>query len=382
MKNAQKHEPAGLFAAGIAHDINNMLAVIQTNISWAKRYGDIKDDVFQMLTSTEKAIRRAKGLTQQLLSSADGAPPNKKPCSVSKILEETASLFLCGSTVTCKYDIPDDLWLIEADELQIGQVFQNLILNAKEATPKTETVNIRAENIIIKDKEHVKLPAGRYVRISIEDMGTGMSEAQLSKVFGPFFTTKEKGTGLGLTTCLSIIERHQGHIEVDTRPGVGTIFIVYLPASRKPVRTDEKEEEIVEEKDNRFIDKGRILLVDDDKMIQKAAGESLTALGYDVKFAKDGREGFDCYKAAKASGQTFQAVFLDLNIPDGVGGKEAIQLIKALDPEAKVILSSGYTDDLVMRNFKDFGFHYVVEKPYGVEDLEKALYCVIAEGDV
>jgi len=370
LQETQRIEALGVLAGGIAHDFNNILTAIMTNISVAKTWGDFDDEVSQVLTDAEAATLRAKDLSQQLLTFAKGGLPIKKPVSAMKMIENTTRFMLSGSNVRCDYDMPDDLWLLDADEGQIGQVLQNLILNADQAMPEGGVINIGAENVIL-EKDPLGTGGGRHVKLSIKDQGHGITDRQLSKIFDPFFTTKEKGRGLGLTTAFSIVHRHNGFIHVESEVGVGTTFHVHLPASEAAWPGIEKERKKV------FKGSGRILLVDDEEIILRSAAKGLERLGYEVHVAKDGADGITVYEQATKENLPFDVVIMDLTIPGGMGGKEAIQELTKIDAGVKAIVSSGYSEDPVMSRFQDYGFCGVVKKPFTVGDLAEAIENVL-----
>ena len=371
----QRLESLGVLAGGIAHDFNNLLTPILANVSIIKMYEEFDDEIAEMLTDVEKASLRAKGLIQQMLTFAKGGEPIKEAVQVSRLLKDTANFALSGSNVGCKYYIPRDLWPVEADEGQISQAIHNMVLNADQAMAEGGTIKVRAENIVLEENEHASLKDGNYVRISIEDQGSGIPEEHLSNIFDPFFTTKEAGRGLGLATSLSIVNRHEGHLYVDSTIGAGSSFTLYLPASEGAVVIKKKT------KVNALKGEGRILLIDDEAVVRKSVEGMLKRLGYEVKAVSDGTEGVECYKEALEAGQPFRAVIMDLTIPGGMGGKEAIKKIKGIDPGATVVVSSGYSNDPVMANFREHGFSGVVTKPYTFEDLAEAVHAVLTGGD-
>jgi len=375
MRDAQRLESLGVMAGGIAHDFNNLLTPILANISIAKTYGKLDDEIADLLTDAEKASLRAKGLAQQLLTFARGGEPIRRTIHISGLLRETARLALSGSSARCEFSLPEDLWLVDADEAQLGQVIQNVVLNADQAMAEGGIIKIYGKNVILKDSPYVTAEDDRCVRISIEDHGCGIPEKQVSKVFDPFFTTKEKGRGMGLTTTYSIVKRHGGHIHVSSMVGVGTRLDIYLPASQNTSASEGTK------RLNLVRGEGRLLLIDDEDIVRRSAKETMERLGYEVELAGEGGEGIELYKKAKDSGQPFSAVVMDLTIPGGMGGKRAIQKLIEMDPQAKVIVSSGYSNDPVMSNFRDYGFSGVLRKPYNIEQLGEVLHKVIAEGD-
>ena len=356
----QALESLGVLAGGIAHDFNNILTAVLSNISLARMYGDLKEDISDMLSDAEMATLRAQSLTRQLLTFARGGAPVKKVFGVARLLRETTQFALSGSNVRSEISTPDDLWPVEADEGQISQVIQNIVINAEQAMPEGGTIRISAENVIFGDREHLQLKSGKYVKISVQDQGCGIAEEQLLKIFDPFFTTKEKGRGLGLATAYSIVNRHEGYIQVASKPGAGTTFHVYLPASSEAVETGGSGE------DRPIPGKGRILLIDDEEAVRKSGGEVLKRLGFEVEFAADGEQGIALYKKAMSQERAFDAVIMDLTIPGAMGGKEAVVKLREIDPHARVIVSSGYSDHPVMSDFREYGFDGALPKPYAI----------------
>jgi two-component system cell cycle sensor histidine kinase/response regulator CckA len=368
---ADKLESVGILAGGIAHDFNNILTAILGSIALAKMYTKPEDKIFQRLRGAETASLRARHLTQQLLTFSKGGAPIKKTAFISELLKDTATFALSGSNVRCKFSIPGDVWPVEVDEGQISQVISNLIINASQAMPEGGMIKARAENIAVDAEQGLPLKEGRYMKISIEDQGIGIPKDHLQKIFDPYFTTKQKGSGLGLATAYSIVRRHDGCIQVKSELGVGSTFHIYLPASSKEALIEKELREGIP------AGEGKILLMDDEELIREVAGEMLEILGYEVEFAKDGAEAIELYKKAKESAHPFDAIILDLTVPGGMGGKETVQELIEIDPEAKAIVSSGYSTDPVMADFKKYGFGAVVAKPYKIKELGEALHKVI-----
>jgi PAS domain S-box-containing protein len=369
----QKLESIGILAGGIAHDFNNILTAISTNISMARMYGNLEDDISQMLEDAEKASVRARNLTEQLLAFSKGGAPVRKRVPIQRILTENAEFALSGSNVKCAFSIPGDLWWAEVDEGQIGQVVHNLVINAIQAMPEGGVIQIGARNVPPEDLKNLPLKPGKHVRISVADHGIGIPEKHLEKVFDPFFTTKQKGRGLGLTTSFTIVRNHDGYIRIDAEAGVGTTVHVFLPASDQEPRAAQGIEQ------RALRGRGRILLIDDEAMIRRSAGAALRRLGYEVADAADGQEGVNLYQEAFEEGRAFDGVLLDLTIPGGMGGKEALRRLLQIDPAAKVIASSGYSSDPVMADYKGYGFCEVIVKPYRIDDLNETLHKVIAQ---
>ncbi|MBU7047482.1 MAG: response regulator [Theionarchaea archaeon] len=370
----EKMESIGILAGGIAHDFNNILTAILGNISLAKVHMNADNEVYRILKEAEKASLRARHLTQQLLMfSKDGAPV-KKPACIGELLQDTAEFALRGSSIRCEFCIPDDLWNVNIDTGQISQVINNLIINAAQAMPHGGVVEVHAENVEAGEEEGLPIQKGDYVRISIADEGIGIPEENLQKIFDPYFTTKRKGSGLGLTTAYSIIKNHDGYIHAASLLGKGTVFYLWLPASAQEV----VREEIVPAVPL-MTGKGRILLMDDDESILGVTRDVLTHLGYEVVFARDGLEAIDAYKNARKTAMTFDVVIVDLTIRGGLGGRETIRKLMEIDPDVKAIVSSGYSNNPVITNFKKYGFSGAVAKPYSVEELSRILQEVLQD---
>jgi len=376
-QRAAKLESVGTLAGGIAHDFNNILTGIMGNIGLAMRAVGIgeKDRATQRLEEAEKASIRARDLTQQLLTFSRGGAPIKKMVSITRLLKEAAGFALRGSNVRCDFNLPDDLWLVEIDEGQINQVIANLVINADQAMPEGGIINIGARNTVIKRKGALPLPKRNYLEITIEDHGVGISKEHLDKIFDPYFTTKQKGSGLGLATTYSILKKHDGHITAESELGIGTTFSIYLPASRKK-QVSAKKEAI---KEVPVRGEGKILVMDDEEVIREMLSKMLSLAGYEVTLAEDGAETIEQYTKAKEAGKPFGAVIMDLTIPGGMGGKEAIKKLLKIDPEAKVIVSSGYATDPIMADYEKYGFSAVVTKPYSVAQIEKTLQSLLGK---
>ncbi len=368
---AQKLESISVLAGGIAHDFNNILTGILGNISLARMYTD-PNKTSERLEEAEKASFRAKDLTQQLLSFSRGGAPIKKTAFIANILRESVAFALSGSDVRCVFFIPDDLWPVEIDEGQMDQVISNLVINADQAMPEGGVIELRAENAILESQDVVPLKTGEYVKISLEDQGIGISKGHIQKIFDPFFTTKQKSNGLGLATSYSIIKNHGGYITTESQVGIGTTFHIYLPVSSEKILIKKKKE------DGKLVTgKRRVLAMDNEEFVRELLSEILTNIGYGVTTVADGAEAVELYQEARESGNPFDAVIIDLTIPDGMGGKEAVQRFIKIDPEVKAIVSSGYSNDPIMANFKRYGFKGVIAKPYRTEELSEVLRRVI-----
>ncbi|MFH1562387.1 MAG: CBS domain-containing protein [Nitrospirota bacterium] len=372
----QKLESLGLLAGGIAHDFNNLLTSILGNISFFKISIKPEDEHLGRLTETEKIILRAKNLTHQLLTFAQGGLPVKKVISISELLKESVEFALAGSNIKCDFSIPDNLLPVECDEGQLSQVFNNLIINAKEAMPKGGIIEIKAQNLSVLPEQIIDIPEGKYIKISITDTGCGIPKKYLNKIFDPYLTTKSRKSGLGLTTTYSIVKKHYGYIDVESKSGIGTTFHIYLPASDEKITSDRKQA------DNIIRGKGKILLMDDEEDILRITGDILRYLGYEVETAKDGDSAIALYKKAKESNHPFDVVILDLVVPGEMGGKETIKKLIIIDHEVKAIVSSGYSNDFIMEDFRKHGFVAVMAKPFKVEELSQLVYNLINEGQL
>jgi two-component system cell cycle sensor histidine kinase/response regulator CckA len=364
-------ESLGILAGGIAHDFNNLIMAILGNISLTMLDGQLSKASLEQLEEAEKACQRAHGLAGQLLTFAKGGMPVRKPANLGDLIREAANLSLSGTRSRCEILISADLWPVEVDEGQIHQVLNNLLLNANQAMPGGGVMQIRGENTLVGDKNSFALAPGRYVKLTLADHGIGIQPKYLGKIFDPYFTTKQVGSGLGLATVYSIIKNHAGNIAVESEMGVGTTFFIYLPATATKILPAEKPQEKL------VNGHGRILVMDDDELVQSVLGRMLTMIGYEAAYARNGHEALKLYQKAKDSGQPFKAVILDLTIPGNMGGEEAIKKLKEIDPQVKAILSSGYGDSPVMTEFEKHGFAAFIAKPYKMVDLSKKLRHVI-----
>ncbi len=372
---AKKLESVGILAGGIAHDFNNLLTIILGNIQLAE--DDIKPEVgiSECLAEAEKASIQAQALTKQLITFAKGGAPVKKIGSIGDLIKETTNLTISKSNVKCDFLISRDLWPVEFDEGQMKHAIKNMIDNAVESMPDEGTIDVRAENINITVEQGLPLLEGKYVKISIRDHGVGIPEEHLSKIFDPYFSTKEmgiqKGMGLGLATTYSIINRHDGYITVESEVGVGTTFTLFLPAHDKDIRELKPLKTHKPEKPS--IRAGRILVMDDEESIRKISKKRLSQLGYESELAKDGAQAIELYKKSMDSGQPFDLVILDLTVKGGMGGKDAVKALLKINPQVKAIVSSGYSNDPVMTDFKAYGFTGALPKPNTKKELIAAL---------
>ncbi|MBF0452648.1 MAG: DUF3365 domain-containing protein [Candidatus Magnetomorum sp.] len=369
LQQRQKMEAIGTLAGGIAHDFNNMLGVIIGNISYISSLFNQDDELFHVLSEIQEGAQKAQSLTHQLLTFSDGGAPIKKTSDIKQLIIESAEFVLRGTPIKCQFDFPDDLWPAEIDSGQINQAINNIVINAIHAMPDGGTIHIQAKNLLIDDSNafHFSLSPGRYVKINLKDQGSGIAEQYLTKIFDPYFTTKQKGSGLGLASTYSIIKQHNGHISVQSQLNNGTCFSIYLPASVNHVETDKKETA------SSHTGHGRVLIMDDDESILKMSGRIFNRLGYDTAFATDGSQAIEMYQQALTSSYPFTLVVLDLTVAGGMGGAKTIPELLKIDPRVKAIVSSGYSTDPIMSNFQDYGFSAVLPKPYTKNQLAEVL---------
>jgi two-component system cell cycle sensor histidine kinase/response regulator CckA len=386
----QRLESLGLIAGGLAHDFNNILMGILGNLSLARLNLDKHEDTLTFIDNSEEACIRAQGLTRQLLTFSKGGIPVKSIFNPEKIILNSVKFNLAGSNVKATTDIAEGLWNIDADDGQIGQVVNNLLLNAVQAMPSGGIINITLENhtIIAEDISMLStgLPKpGKFVRLIIADSGKGIAAKDITKIFDPYFTTKQSGSGLGLSVVYSIITNHGGYIDVTSNESSGSVFSVYLPAADlNKIETGNKASLVSDtgkdlsgtknntDKEN-IIPDIKILIMDDEDSILSVLKGMLSYIGYKSDGAKSGSEAIELYKKSLAGGHPYAAVIMDLTIPGDIGGKEAILLLKKIDPNVKAIVSSGYSDDPVFSDHSSYGFKAILRKPFGIEDLSDAL---------
>ena len=362
LARAQKLEAVGILAGGIAHDFNNLLTVLLGNVSLLQEGGRLDDEETQLLGDAETALMRARDLTHQLLTFSRGGAPVREAASISEVIHDSASFVLSGSKVRCEIDLSPDLLVVEIDAGQISQVLNNLLINATQAMPRGGTVKVIGRNV--RDVPR-PLARGRYVRIDIVDSGVGIPEQLLPRIFDPYFSTKEEGRGLGLASAYSIIKSHDGLLTVDSVVDRGTTFHIFLPASAEGV-VAEKTPVSTE-----FRGHGRVLIMDDDAVVRRTAGAMLERLGFEVVFAEDGERALELYESGGQ--QAFDLVMMDLTVPGGMGGQEAMRRLRALDPEVKAIVYSGYSNDPVLANYRQYGFIGRLSKPFRLSELRQLL---------
>lgn len=368
----RKLESVALLAGGIAHDFNNILTGIMTNLFVARTQMQPGSETCELLADAEKAAFRASSLTKQLLAFSKGTSPIRERMPIREVIEDSVGFCLSGSSVDYKLTIAKDLAEAEIDRGQIDQSLNAIITNAEEAMPDGGALRIVARNAEIDTHQVPSLDKGTYVAIEIKDEGSGIPEALVHRIFDPYFTTKTDHNGLGLTMAYSVLRKHGGTIEVRSEENAGSTFTVYLPACR------EAELEKTEQGGEPAAGKARILLMDDEGYIRKSTTKLLTHLGYEATAAVDGNEAVSLFRQAHEAGEPFHVVILDLTVPGGSGGKEALEKLKAIDPGVKALLSSGYVDDPVMTDYRQYGFSGVVTKPYEVEELSEMLRSMLS----
>ena len=387
LQQAHKMELVGTLAGGIAHDYNNLLAAIIGNISMAQEETVPHSVMAELLHEIEQASLKARDLTHQFLTLSQGGHPVIGLGSIGNLLKEIPERVQAHDGIEYAFSIQNDLWPVEYDPRQIEDTIRNLLMNAVEAMPQGGCITIQAENQVIDNKDkkfRLVLNEGKYVRISIKDEGSGISEEHMDKIFDPYFSTKDRGTqkgmGMGLAIAQSVVQKHNGHIMINSTTGVGTTVTIYLPAAEEkeePETVKQEREDITPSTSSDQTTIKKILVMDDEEMLRNLAQMMLERLGYEVETVKDGDEAIETYKKQKDSVEPFDAVILDLTIKGGMGGKQTILELIKIDPGVKAIVYSGYFNDPVITHFKKYGFQGAMSKPYQMADLEIVLKKVL-----
>ena len=376
-RKAETLEQLGLLAGGIAHDFNNLLTAVIGNISLAALLLPPNDEMSDRLDDARNASLRARDLAHQLLTFSRGGAPIKKAACIASLIEETVSFSLRGSQSRSVVAIAPNLWSTEFDPGQISQVIANLVVNAEQAMPDGGTLHVDCDNFPCPPETAPSIPdlvPGDYIRIRVRDEGVGIPEQCLKQIFDPYFTTKPSGNGLGLATTYSIVKNHSGLITVESEQDCGSTFTVYLPATRQetvPVEPTPISDEPIN-------GSGRILIVDDEEGIRALAEFALSRFGYEVVGAETASQGIELYREALICGQRFDLVILDLTLPGGIGGKEALKALIEIDPMVTAIVSSGYATDATLCRYEDLGFRGVIVKPYEAAELGRTVRDVIS----
>jgi signal transduction histidine kinase len=368
---SQKLESIGMLAGGIAHDFNNILTAIMGNIELAKMHAGSESRITKLLGESEMSVARARDLTNQLLTFSQGGAPVKKTIAVGSLIKEVIKVLSASLDIRCESSVSEDIRGVEIDELQMSQVLKNLITNAHEAMEHDGVIHIDAGNVLSGENLQADIDAQKFVRISISDSGDGIPDELLDRIFDPFFSGNEEHAGLGLAICHSIIKQHGGHITVDSETGKGSTFHILLPARCEGPHQEGPPHP--EAKPGR----GRLLIMDDDAGIRKVMEDILDVLGYEAEMTDDGEKAIKLYKKARACGDPFDVVILDLVVPDGMGGKDTIKQLKKIDPGVKAVVSSGYCNDPVMSDYRGHGFSAVLPKPYKISLLSEILHELI-----
>jgi len=374
LQNAAKMESVGILAGGIAHDFNNILTAILSNLTLLQLDLGGMPEQASMLDDAVLATKRAAELTLQLLTFSKGGDPVRSAVHLPEVIREATTFAHRGSGVKSEFDMAAGLWAADVDKAQISQVIQNLVINATQAMPNGGTLRITASNERISAGSHSVLQEGAYIRIAMADTGSGIAPEHIGKIFDPYFTTKLQGHGLGLATVFSIIKRHQGHIEVSSVVGKGTTFTFWLPAAQTPQAQQGASPGFAGAGRG-----GRVLFMDDEEPIIRMAEKLMQRMGLEFESVADGRAAIDRYRSAKEAGRPFDLVVMDLTIPGGMGGREAISVLRKFDPGVKAIVSSGYSSDLAMADFRKHGFRGMVAKPYDISELATVIRNVLAE---
>jgi PAS domain S-box-containing protein len=375
---ADKLSSLGLLAGGIAHDFNDILMAVMGNVSVARVAVPAGGPVATALSAAEEACVRARHLTWQLLTFSKGGAPVKKAVALPQLLQESARIALRGANTECAFEIEPDLWPVQADETQLVQVFNNILINAQQAMANGGSVSVHAENVV--ERRHrceyaLHAPPGNYVRISVSDTGVGIAREHLGSIFDPYFSTKKGGTGLGLATSHSIVKNHGGFVTVDSTVAAGTTVHVYLPAL-----LDAETEQVAAVVKPRAHHSGRILVMDDEATTRTVVVSMLELLGYKPEAVNSGTAAVERYKAAVAKGRPFDAVILDLVVPEGMGGRETMERLGQIDGKVVAILASGYANESMTAECQQLGFKAVIPKPYTVDELSRTLHAVMATG--
>jgi PAS domain S-box-containing protein len=377
LQNAAKMESVGILAGGIAHDFNNILTAILSNLTLLQLDLSEMPEQAGLLDEAVLATKRAGDLTLQLLTFSKGGDPVRTAVHLPEVIKESATFSHRGSGVKSEFVMPDDLWAADVDKAQISQVIQNLVINATQAMRDGGTLRIAAANERVPAGAHTVLAEGDYIRIAVTDTGAGIPPEHIGKIFDPYFTTKLQGHGLGLATVFSIVKRHQGHIEVSSIVGRGTTFTLWLPAAQESQGTPNPFVPFVPS-----IRGGRVLFMDDEEPILRMAERLMKRMGLEFESVADGKEAIERYRAAKEAGRPFDLVVMDLTIPGGMGGREAISVLRAYDPGVRAIVSSGYSSDLAMADFRKHGFRGMVAKPYDISELASIIRNVMDDSDL
>lgn len=366
--NTRRLESIGFLAAGVAHDFNNLLMTSIGQLSLAKADQDDGLDVGDRLAEIEKALVRAAGLTRQLQSLSKGGDPIRRSCDLRETIHRTVRFATEGTQVRSHFDFQEGLWPCSADEGQMAQVVENLILNAVQAMPDGGDLVIAARNEEFDAVGSIPLGVGRYVRFTVADSGEGMEPSVIDQIFDPYFSTKEKGFGLGLASSHAIVRRHGGHLHARSEPGQGTTMTFYLMAGEESELPD-----MLQGPSQRATTSNRALVLDDDPAVQAVVVKMLRRLGLEATTASTGEEAIECVRADRDSDRVIDFALLDLTIREGLGGRQAAREIRSIAPDLPLIATSGYSEDPVMSSFREYGFDDSIPKPYTMDQLRQLI---------
>jgi len=373
---AEKLESLGTLAGGIAHDFNNSLTAITASLSLATAHIRHDPELGDLLGSAMDAAFRATALTRQLLTFAKGGAPVKTCLRIGGLVTRLAEFCVRGTNVRCRVGLAPELWAVEVDPGQLEQVLGNLIINAQQAMPTGGEVVVEVTNRLAADPESPVATQRRYLCISIRDHGTGIAPELLPRIFDPYFSTKETGSGLGLATAYSVVRRHDGFMRCESEVGKGSVFTVFLPASdRQPAESRPRLRAVRP-------GRGRILVMDDDSQVRDLTLRLLRGAGYEPVGVASGTDAMRAYVHARDEGRPFAAAIMDLTVPGGDGGLETVRKLRAVDPEVRTIVVSGYSDDPVLADCRQYGFRAGLAKPFRTEELLNVVATVTApDGD-
>jgi nitrogen-specific signal transduction histidine kinase/CheY-like chemotaxis protein len=375
IRQAQKMEAIGTLAGGIAHDFNNLLMGFQGNLSLMLMEINPDNPYYDYLTNMEDYVKRGADLTRQILGFARGGKYEVRPTNINDLLEQSSKMF--GRTrkeILIHKKFQATPWTVEVDRGQIEQVLLNLFVNAWQAMPTGGDIFLETENVTLKEEGWDKpyaLKQGQYVKVAVGDTGVGMDKDTLERIFEPFYTTKEvsRGTGLGLASAYGIIKNHNGMIEVTSEKGNGTTVTIYLPKSAK---------DFVEEKpaiEQAIKGRETILLVDDEEMVADVGTKMLQKLGYRVMLAESGRKAIQKFEKLHSR---IDLVILDMIMPE-MGGSETFDQLKAIAPDIKVLLSSGYSLDGQASQIMKRGCNGFIQKPFNLKHFSQKVREILDE---
>ncbi len=374
LAKTRKLKSLGTLAGGIAHDFNNSLQGIIGNLDLARMILDDKEKISEVLDKCWESAEKARRLTKQLITFAEGGKPIKRETDTGAFVRDTVNFALSGSGVKAEFESADGIWSVNVDRGQLRSVLYNIATNAGQAMDGAGIISIGIENNYIFDTNKFPLTEGNYVKISIKDNGDGIPNKIIERIFDPYFSTKKGHSGMGLATAHSIVKNHGGLITVDSELDIGTTFSIYLPATGKTVQTTQVKRQVP------VHGEGAILLMDDEALVLETVSDLLIQIGYDVDAAMNGEHAVSLFQQKKARGEDYVAVILDLTIAGGMGGKETMKELLKIDPQVKAVVFSGYSNDPVMAEYEKYGFKGYSVKPFDLTEFSRMLHNVIHFG--